>query len=150
MKKFVVVLVAVLLVVAAYFSISENSDIPEGAPAARAAAILEKSGCVFCHEKNTPLPFYAKIPLVNIPIQNDVRAGLQSFDMAQSANPAEVSDVRAVEKIKSVLRTRSMPPLGFRLVHWKSRITERERNVLLGHFNAEKRPREARAEQAAK
>lgn len=147
MKKFVVVFVAAVLVVAAYFSISGNSDIPEGTPEARAAAVFEKSGCVFCHAKNTPLPFYAKIPLVNIPIQNDVRAGLRSFDMPQSGSPAEISDVKAVEKIKSVLRNGSMPPLGFKLVHWRSRITEREREAVLEYFNAQKQPAPVPAEQ---
>lgn len=147
MKKFVVAFVAIALVVAAYFSISGNSDLPEGAPNVRAAAVFEKSGCVFCHAKNTPLPFYAKIPLVNIPIQNDVREGLRGFDISQARNPAEVSDVPAIEKMKSVLQAGTMPPLGFRLVHWKSRITEREREAVFEHFNAQKKPTAAPAEQ---
>ena len=95
--------------------------------------MLEESGCALCHSREAALPFYAKIPLVNIPIKSDISAALEKFDitraMRELKNGGSVGR-DALEKIKLAVDSGNMPPLGFKLVHWKSNITDAERDAV--------------------
>lgn len=132
-KNFLLLAVAAAIAVAAYTAISNTPHIPEGSARQKAAAVLDESGCALCHSTEAPLPFYAKIPLVNIPIKSDISAARAKFDIT-SAMQALKSGNRvledALEKIKLAVGSGNMPPLGFKLVHWKSNITAAERDAV--------------------
>ena len=132
-KKVLIALTGVIAV-GAYIVISNTSHIPSGSIDKQALFTLDEAGCVLCHSKNAQLPFYAKIPLVNLPIKADISEGLKYFDITEA-----IEDIKAgkpanetvLAKIEYAVKNGSMPPMAFKLVHWKSNITENEKQVIL-------------------
>lgn len=131
--KISVFLAAVAIVSAAYLVISGNSDIPDAKLPAKVDAVVAESGCALCHSKSAKLPFYAKIPLLNLPIVSDVSGGLKYFDMTEArAKIAAGKPVNetSLAKIEYAVNSGKMPPLLFRSVHWKSALTDAEKAVV--------------------
>ena len=131
--KISVFLAAVAIVSAAYIVISGNSDIPDAPLEKQADAAIAESGCALCHSKSAALPFYAKIPLLNLPIVSDVSEGLKHFDMTDARAKIAAGkpvDETSLAKIEYAVNSGTMPPLLFRSVHWKSALTDAEKEIL--------------------
>lgn len=141
-NKKIAIVVAALIASAAYFGISESTNLPEGTPAQKAMFVLDEAGCVLCHTKDASLPFYAKIPLVNIPIKADITNGLKYFDITNS-----IADIKSgkninetvLAKIEYAVKSQTMPPALFKLVHWKSNITDAEKQAILDWIAVERK-----------
>ncbi len=133
-RKTILLSLAALIIAASYLGISKTSHIPDGKLDDKALSVLDEAGCVLCHTKDASLPFYAKIPLVNIPIKADISNGLKYFDIT-----SEIKDVKngkpanetVLAKIEYAVNTGTMPPMAFKLVHWKSNVTAYEKQVIL-------------------
>ncbi|MBO5255833.1 MAG: heme-binding domain-containing protein, partial [Opitutales bacterium] len=100
----------------------------------KALYALDEAGCVLCHSKNAKLPFYAKIPLINIPIKADISEGLKYFDITEAIGDIKLGkpvNETVLAKIEYAVKNGSMPPLAFKSVHWKSNVTENEKQVIL-------------------
>ena len=141
-SKKIAIVVATLIAAAAYFGISESTHLPNGTPAQKAMFALDEAGCVLCHTKNADLPFYAKIPLVNIPIKADISNGLKFFDITTSIK--DLKDGKNINetvlaKIEYAVKSQTMPPVLFKLVHWKSNITDAEKQAILDWVAIERR-----------
>ena len=119
-KKTVIIGLVPLIAVGAFFVISNSSHIPNGTLDKKALYALDEAGCVLCHSKNAKLPFYAKIPLINIPIKADISEGLKYFDITEA-----IEDIKSgkpvnetvLAKIEYAVKNGSMPPLAFKSVH---------------------------------
>ena len=89
--------------------------------------VLDK--CMACHSRNYDLPFYAKIPGIRQIIEQDYRDGLRAMDLNQelveAAKDRPVGEV-AVAKMEWVILNDTMPPAKFTVVHWGSRLKDRE------------------------
>ncbi len=133
-RKKITIALAAIIVVATYVGISNTSHIPEGDLGQKALFALDEAGCVLCHTKDAQLPFYAKIPLVNIPIKADISNGLKYFDIT-----SEIKDIKngkpanetVLAKIEYAVNSGTMPPTAFKAVHWKSNLTNAEKQVIL-------------------
>lgn len=152
-KKALLLVAAIIIVAAAYSVISGTSNIPEGSLSVKAQAVLNESGCVLCHTKNPQLPFYAKIPLLNAPIVSDISRGLKCFDMT-----ADVENIKAnkplnatsLSKIEYAFDSGTMPPMLFKVVHWKSQPTSAERAVIKAWIAQQRKIRNAHSAVAEK
>ncbi len=133
-RKLLLTSITGVVAVGAYFVVSNSSHLPEGDINKKAIYALDEAGCVLCHTKDAQLPFYAKIPLVNIPIKNDISEGLKYFDITEAIKDikaGKTANETVLSKIEYVLNKDTMPPLAFKLVHWKSKITKEEKQLLL-------------------
>ena len=94
--------------------------------------VLDK--CMACHSRNYDLPFYAKIPGIRQIIEQDYRDGLRAMDLNQelveAAKDRPVGEV-AVAKMEWVILNDTMPPAKFTVVHWGSRLTDKDRETIL-------------------
>ena len=87
-----------------------------------------------CHSRNYDLPFYAKIPGIRQIIEQDYRDGLRAMDLNQelveAAKDRPVGEV-AVAKMEWVVLNDTMPPAKFTVVHWGSRLSDKDRETIL-------------------
>ena len=136
MKKKLIPLIALLLaVVLLGVFVAHSTNLPEsGTPDELVQAVLLENQCLACHNPDAPVPFYAKIPVAGKLIAYDMFAGLRSINLnaplinLQQGKPVADS-VR--EKLLRVAEKNSMPPLQYTAVHWKSWLTEAERQAII-------------------
>ncbi len=95
--------------------------------------VLTENGCGYCHTDNSEMPFYANLPIAKQIMQKDVESGLRHFQfndvLASFENGNEISDV-ALAKISGVLNDSSMPPKAYLSMHWRSNLSDNEKQTL--------------------
>ena len=76
------------------------------------------------------MPFYARVPLVDSMMQNDIKGGNRVFLLNKllegSKNPSKLSEVD-LAKLELVIENGEMPIAKFRHIHWGSRPDEDEK-----------------------
>jgi cytochrome c peroxidase len=84
MKKSKLLILALVLAVVllAVYRIANRPPLAEYTPEARVVAILIKGGCLDCHTADAELPFYAKLPVADKMIRQDIDSGYRAFDIA--------------------------------------------------------------------
>ena len=143
MKKKIIIAfcVAVAAWAAGYVIVGNSSDIPEGSTSQKALYVLEEAGCVMCHSKNAKPPFYANFPIAGSLVKADMQMGLRSYDITDTVGAiktgAKVSSTD-LAKIEYAVDDGAMPPLRFKIVHWKSNISAAERKAVANWIVAER------------
>jgi cytochrome c551/c552 len=86
---------------------------------------LTKNACFDCHSNLTTWPWYSKIAPGSWLIYNDVKGGREHLNFSEWNRPQEADD--AVEAIRSG----SMPPWYYKLMHPKARLSAAEKDALI-------------------
>lgn len=107
---------------------------------------LFKASCFDCHTDKTRYPWYYRLPFVRGKIDRDVEEAREHLDMGGGfpfeghGSPEE--DLKA---IREVLEEGEMPPWEYRLLHWGSGLTGKEKRKIyewvewsLGRLEGEK------------
>jgi hypothetical protein len=92
------------------------------APVTRA---LAERACFDCHSNQTRWPAYARIAPVSWLVQHDVTEGRAELNFSEWQRPQRKSSDAAAE-----IRDREMPPVAYRLMHSRARLTVEERDAL--------------------
>ncbi|MFN0118486.1 MAG: cytochrome c peroxidase [Elusimicrobiota bacterium] len=92
--------------------------------------ILE-SKCADCHSQKTKHPFYYKWPLAKKIIDNDVKNGRQRFNINEMISSKENINTGLLKSLQEVLLQESMPPLRYKILHWSSSLTKREKEEFM-------------------
>lgn len=94
--------------------------------------VLDK--CMPCHTRNYELPFYAQIPGIRQIIEKDYNDGLRAMDLnlelVDTAKGKPVGEA-TLAKMEWVMVNETMPPAKFTAVHWGSRISAKERQLIV-------------------
>lgn len=96
------------------------------------ASIVEEK-CMACHTKGYELPFYAKVPGIRAIIEKDYKDGLRAMDLNVELveNKDKVIGEATVAKMEYVILNDTMPPAKFAVVHWGSRLSDRDKQHIL-------------------
>ncbi|WP_034918989.1 heme-binding domain-containing protein [Gillisia sp. CAL575] len=103
-------------------------------PPKEVASILRTS-CYDCHSNNTNYPWYNKIQPVAWYLEDHVSHGKEEFNFSEFG---DYSDRRKKSKLKSLLRQveqDEMPLDPYTLIHSDAKISESEKELLLGWVN---------------
>lgn len=90
-----------------------------------------RSKCYDCHGQVDSLPWYHRVPGVAQLIDSDITEAKEHLDMTNGfpfgghGSPAE--DLTSLGK---TLANDSMPPVRYKLIHWKSGLTNREKVIV--------------------
>ncbi len=88
--------------------------------------------CLMCHGIADQVPLYAIIPPASWLVKRDMQNAKKRMDMRYDfpflGHGAPNDDLEALAK---VVREDSMPPLRYKLMHWRSGLTENEKELLL-------------------
>ncbi|AFF23550.1 cytochrome-c peroxidase [Pasteurella multocida] len=110
------------------------SQTPLSGQAQQVAKILYDNGCQYCHSTNAELPFYAKFPVAESIMQEDIKKGTRVFLLNEILDglkdPTKLSEV-SLAKLEQVLINDEMPVAKFVHLHWGSRPDLEEKTTLL-------------------
>ncbi|SMY16171.1 cytochrome c peroxidase [Photobacterium aquimaris] len=101
---------------------------------AQAMRLLAEKGCADCHTRNSPLPFYAKVPGVKQTMQVDIDKANQSFELApveQAVIHHQAVSQVALAKLEYVITNNSMPIPKYLAIHWPSAYLNNDDRQLL-------------------
>ena len=88
--------------------------------------------CFDCHSTKPRYPWYYAIPGIKQLIDNDIEEGMHHFDFTngfpfKGHHPLQ----EQLEEIKESVIENTMPPWDYRLIHWNSSLTEKEKESIL-------------------
>ena len=127
----VLVVIIVLCVVYRLVNKAPSADLESNA---QMEQIVASSGCISCHSADPKLPFYANFPVAGKLVQEDVRLGYRSFDMAPMMealkNGEKINEVD-LAKVEKVIADGTMPLAKYYLIHWGASLTGKETQMAL-------------------
>ncbi|GAB3481569.1 cytochrome c peroxidase [Azotobacter salinestris] len=103
--------------------------------------VLNGNGCQYCHTSSSELPFYASLPVAKQLMDKDIEMAQRQFNIESLlANVQQGKAVSEVDlaKIESVMQDNAMPPNLYLSMHWRSRLSDEEKGVLLDWVKAER------------
>jgi hypothetical protein len=85
-----------------------------------------RHACFDCHSNETRWPWYSALPIASSLIERDVREarGQINFSRWTEYNPLDRADM--LDKVCELAANRKMPPLPYRMLHSKARLSERD------------------------
>ena len=90
----------------------------------RTRALAERA-CFDCHSNETRWPAYGRLAPASWLIQHDVNEGRAELNLSEWQWPQHEATNAA-----AAVREREMPPLAYRVMHSRARLTEEERDAL--------------------
>lgn len=88
--------------------------------------------CMDCHGGEPQYPWYHSIPGIKQMLDKDVRESKEHIDLTggfpfkSHASPEEDLDA-----FREIAEKGSMPPLGYRLMHWDTKLTDDDKKAIL-------------------
>lgn len=120
-SKIILSVLAVVIVLCVVYRLVNKAPSADLESNAQMEQIVASSGCISCHSADPKLPFYANFPVAGKLVQEDVRLGYRSFDMAPMMealkNGRKINEVD-LAKVEKVIADGSMPLAKYYLVHW--------------------------------
>ena len=99
-----------------------------------------KAKCFDCHSTQTKYPWYHAIPGIRQFIDGDVKDGLGHIDFTPGYPfRTKHSPLEILTGIKKIAIKNSMPPIEYKIMHWKSSLTKKEREKILEWVNSSRR-----------
>lgn len=93
--------------------------------------IFQRS-CFACHSQSLNLPWYNALPLVHGLLESDMKEAKEHLDFSKDyPYQGHGSPKEDLEAIADSVRDKSMPPFRYRIMHWNSGLTDRERQAIL-------------------
>ncbi len=90
--------------------------------------------CLMCHGNVKKIPLYSKVWPVSWLVRSDVIEAKQHHDMSFDF-PFQGKDIDVpqdgLEDLVDVINENSMPPIYYKVMHWKSGLTPEERQKIL-------------------
>ena len=107
-------------------------NVPDMGKFAKVSAVVGEK-CMACHTKGLDLPFYAKVPGIREIIEKDYRDGFRAMDLNTELFKERTTPVgeTVLAKMEWVVLNDSMPPAKFAMVHWGSRLSEKDKKNIL-------------------
>lgn len=87
--------------------------------------------CLACHGINDSKPWYYSIPGPRQLMNYDMREAKKHMDMSNDFPFAgHGSPTDDLEALKRTIEKGSMPPVRYKMIHWKSSLTEKEIEII--------------------
>jgi cytochrome c len=97
-------------------------------PANPRSVLVQK--CADCHSDSTHVPWYGNLAPGSWLMERDILRGRQHMNISHWAELSPDEQQNMAAKIVQQTRTRSMPLLQYRLIHWNARITNADVQTL--------------------
>jgi len=125
---------------------SPNSSFSKAKSFEKANEVFQVS-CMQCHSAQTPVPWYGRLPVVSSAMKKEYRSALKELNLDNEVYlPGIKIAPETLDKIESVIQKGSMPPLYFRMRHWKSRLSKKDKQAILDWISDERRAQQPPAQ----
>lgn len=134
--------VLILLLLAFYrFTLAKNIDSSLEA-SAQVELILNRNGCVSCHNPEAPMPFYGNLPGAADLVKKDITVGSRFFDIRPMLTILSTGSGRIPEvdlsKLDHSILSGSMPPLKYSALHWGTSLSDKEQSIIRGWIKSQR------------
>ena len=107
-----------------------RTELLEGARMPADAKRILIENCANCHSNSTSWPIYSNLAPVSWLIERDVIEGREHLNLSNwQTLPPDRQEMLAEEIVQQV-RKGSMPPMQYRLIHWKSNLSAADKATL--------------------
>jgi len=133
MKKFLKIAFGILIAAAAIIAIYRfgfRKSIPDAPVQEQVMAILGQNDCFVCHSQTPKLPFYASFPLIGPMMDKHVDHAKRFIDLDAKTKDIENVDEVTLSMIEHALAYETMPILEYKMIHWGTTFTKKEKAVL--------------------
>jgi len=132
---------AVILVGFGFFISRVINNVPsaELSKEEQVISIIEEGGCFVCHggpDYSTHLHWPVIGPIISKKAEKSIRHA-DATSILEHFNSGRPIDEALLVKVREVVFHRSMPPVSYRIIHWKSAITKDKQKILL-HWTYER------------
>lgn len=100
---------------------------PEIPPTVR-SMLIEK--CADCHSNRPNAPLYGRLAPVSWLLERDVIGARKAMNLSSWASYSQDKRDVLLAKILHEAKSGAMPPLQYRLIHWRARITEQDLKLI--------------------
>ena len=90
--------------------------------------LIEK--CADCHSNQTKAPLYSQFAPVSWLLERDVTQARKAMNLSEWGSYSTDRRQTLLAQIVHETKTGAMPPLQYRMIHWRSRITDADLRVL--------------------
>ncbi|MBI5139800.1 heme-binding domain-containing protein [Candidatus Nomurabacteria bacterium] len=88
--------------------------------------------CFDCHSRFTVFPWYHAIPGIKQWINSDLEEAKKHLEMSEDFPfKSHETPEKDLEELKETILENSMPPLSYKIFHWKDRLTQQEKDKIL-------------------
>lgn len=133
MKKVLKIAVCLLMIAAAGIAVYRfafRKSIPDAPASEQVRAILEQNDCFVCHSQTPEIPL-SKMPFIGKMMNKDAYHALRFTDL--DSKVVEGIDEVTLSMLDHAASYGQMPPLKYRMVHWGTGFTKKEKSVILGY-----------------
>ena len=133
MKKVLKTALCLLLLAVAGIAVYRfafRKSIPDVPAAQQVRAILEQNDCFVCHSQTPQIPL-AKLPVIGKMMEQDAYYALRFTDL--DAKVVENIDEVTLSMLDHAASYGQMPPHKYRMMHWGTGFTNKEKSVILGY-----------------
>ncbi len=90
-----------------------------------------KRKCFDCHGTVNKLPWYSKIPGPKQIINHDIEEAKKHMDMSEDFPfKGHGTQKEDLESLRNTVDKNTMPPLRYKIMHWKSSLTKKEKKLI--------------------
>ena len=147
MKKFLKVLLIIILVVMVLFQLYPKplknyaatlsaNDISNKYPLPAEVASLLKTSCYDCHSNNTFYPWYSKIQPVSMWLGNHITKGKREINFSEFLSYPLAKQYRKLEEVGEQIEQGEMPPSSYTIIHRNAILTPAQKTTLVNWSKA--------------
>lgn len=133
MKKVLKIAIYLLLIAAAGIAVYRfgfRKSIPDASAAEQVRAILEQNDCFVCHSQTPQIPL-AKLPVIGKMMVDDAYYAMRFTNL--DAKVVEGIDEVTLSMLDHAASYGQMPPHKYRMMHWGTGFTKKEKSVILDY-----------------
>lgn len=93
--------------------------------------------CAICHGSEIKRPLSSKIPIWNHATGTHIGLSRKKYNIDSLLEKGDAADIASMKLLEHVVYKGSMPPVQYKLLHPKSKITDAEREAILGWIYAQ-------------
>lgn len=129
LKIALIILLGAAAIIAVY-RFSFRKSILDEPVSEQVVSILKQNGCFVCHSGNPKLPFYSSFPVIGSKMAEHTYHAFRFTDL--ESNVTEDIDEVTLSMLDHAISYETMPPAGYRLMHWGTGFNNKEKSIIAG------------------
>jgi len=103
--------------------VTEMRGLDHGQVPDNVRAVLEKE-CADCHSNQPRVPLYGRLAPASWLMERDIMKARQAMNFSAWENYSAAQQQTLAAKMVQQMKSRQMPPVQYRLIHWNARIAD--------------------------
>lgn len=145
MKKLILTAIGSLVIIAAGIAVYRTvtrCSVPDAPEEEQVMAVLNQNDCFVCHAPNAQMPFYFSFPLIGDRMKEHLTHAIRFFDLQTKTQDLAHVDPVTLSMLDHAVTYGTMPIMQYRLLHWGTGLSRKEKAVLASWIEHERGSKE--------